>query len=143
MDPSARTYLHDNLESVLGCYYIRAFDEKGNLSQPSDTVCVDNDECPIYELPNVFTPNGDGFNDVFEPKHAQLSVIISAKTVIFNRWGNILWDTDDPLIQWDGKNKNSKLDCPPGTYFYVTEITYQSLTGEEHMRLQGSITIVR
>ena len=142
-DPSRRRFLHSEIESVLGCYFIRAFDEKGNLSQPSDTICIDNDECPIYELPNVFTPNGDGFNEVFEPKHAQLSVILKAKTVIFNRWGNILHDTDDPLIQWDGKNRNTKLDCPAGTYFYVCEITYQGLTGEEQMRLQGSITIVR
>jgi gliding motility-associated-like protein len=96
-----------------------------------------------YELPNVFTPNGDGFNDVFEPKISGVSLVISAKTVVFNRWGNVLWDSDDPLIQWDGKNKNTKMDCPSGTYFYVCEITYMGETGEEHLRLQGSITIVR
>ena len=138
-----RSFIHSEIESVLGCYFIRAFDEKGNLSLPSDTICVDNDACPIYELPNVFTPNGDGYNDVFEPKHAQLSVIISAKTVIFNRWGNILWDSTDPLIQWDGKSKLTKLDCPPGTYFYITDITYIGEAGEETLHLQGSITIVR
>ena len=142
-DPASRAYLHDDLESVLGCYFIRAFDEKGNLSQPSDTICIDNEVCPVYELPNVFTPNGDGFNDLFEPKHAQLSVILKAKTVIFNRWGNVVWDTDDPLIKWDGKNRHSKLDCPAGTYFFVSEINYQSLIGEEQMRLQGSITLIR
>ena len=96
-----------------------------------------------YELPNVFTPNGDGFNDVFEPKVTGISLVISANTVVFNRWGNVLWDSDDPLIQWDGKNKNTKMDCSSGTYFYVCEITYMGETGEEHLRLQGSITIVR
>lgn len=96
-----------------------------------------------YQLPNVFTPNGDGFNDVFEPKVTGVELIISAKTVIFNRWGNILHDTDDPLIQWDGKSKLTKMDCPPGTYFYVCDITYHGETGEEKLHLQGSITIVR
>ena len=96
-----------------------------------------------YTLPNVITPNGDGFNDVFEPKVTGLSLITGAKTVIFNRWGNILWDTDDPLIQWDGKSKQTKMDCPPGTYFYITDITYVDTTGEEKLHLQGSITIVR
>ena len=96
-----------------------------------------------YQLPNVFTPNGDGFNDVFEPKVTGVELIIGAKTVIFNRWGNILWDTDDPLIQWDGKSKQTKMDCPPGTYFYICDIAYQSQTGEEKLHLQGSITIVR
>ena len=94
-------------------------------------------------MPNVITPNGDGFNDKFEPKVTGLSLITGAKTVIFNRWGNILWDTDDPLIQWDGKSKQTKMDCPPGTYFYITDITYLGKTGEEKLHLQGSITIVK
>ena len=96
-----------------------------------------------YVLPNVFTPNGDGFNDVFEPKVTGLSLLLSAKTVIFNRWGNVLWDGDDPLIHWDGKSKQTGLDCSTGTYFYVTDIIYQGETGEEKLHLQGSITIVR
>ena len=110
------------------------------------TVRIGHDE-PIeefsYELPNVFTPNGDTYNDVFEPKVTGADLIISAKTVIFNRWGNILWDSDDPFVQWDGKNKLTKMDCPQGTYFYVTDITYQGENGEEKLHLQGSITIVR
>ena len=96
-----------------------------------------------YILPNVITPNGDGYNDIFEPKVKGLSLITGAKTVIFNRWGNILYDTDDPLIQWDGKSKQTNMDCPPGTYFYVTDITYLGEAGEEHLHLQGSITLVR
>lgn len=96
-----------------------------------------------YQLPNVFTPNGDGYNDVFEPVVTGASLIVSAKIVIFNRWGNILWDTDDPLVQWDGKSKMTKMDCPPGTYFYVCDITYLGETGEETLHLQGSITIIK
>ena len=96
-----------------------------------------------YKLPNVFTPNGDGYNDVFEPIVTGTDLVISAKTVIFNRWGNILCDTDNPLIQWDGKSKQTHLDCSPGTYFYITDITYIGDTGEEKLHLQGTITIVR
>ncbi len=96
-----------------------------------------------YTLPNVFTPNGDGYNDIFEPKVTGADLIVSAKTVIFNRWGNILCDTDDPLIQWDGKSKQTMMDCPSGTYFYVCDISYMGEAGEETMHLQGSITIVR
>ena len=142
-DPDAKSYLHEGLESVIGCYYVRAFDEKGNLSQPSDTICIDKEVCPIYELPNVFTPNGDGFNDLFVPKHVQLSLIEQFKMVVFNRWGNVVFETQDPLLNWDGKERHTHLDCPQGTYFYVCEFTYQEVTGDETMRLQGSITIVR
>ena len=142
-NPDANTYRHEGLESVIGCYYVRAFDERGNLSQPSDTICIDNEECPIYELPNVFTPNGDGFNDVFEPKHVQLSIIDQFKIVVFNRWGNVVFETKDPLINWDGKDCHTHVDCSQGTYFYVCDVTYQGVIGVENLRLQGSITIVR
>ena len=135
-------------------YYVRTF---GHYTMESvvrplvnysaiKTVRIGHEE-PVeefsYTLPNVITPNGDGFNDVFEPKVTGLSLITGAKTVIFNRWGNILSDTDDPLIQWDGKSKLTKMDCPPGTYFYVCDISYMGEAGEETMHLQGSITIVR
>lgn len=142
-NPGANSYLHDGLESVMGCYYVRAFDEKGNLSQPSDTICIDKEECPIYELPNVFTPNGDGFNDTFEPKHVQLSIIEQFKIVVFNRWGNVVFETTDPLLDWDGKDRHTRLDCSQGTYFYICDLSYQGVTGTETMRLQGSITLIR
>ena len=135
-------------------YYVRTFGHytMEGIMQPLvnysaiKTVRIGHDE-PFeefsYKLPNVFTPNGDGYNEVFEPKVTGADLIVSAKTVIFNRWGNILCDTDDPLIQWDGKSKQTNMDCPSGTYFFVTDITYQGETGEETLHLQGSITIVR
>ena len=135
-------------------YYVRTFGHYTleGLAQPLvnysaiKTVRIGHEEPTeefSYTLPNVITPNDDGFNDIFEPKVTGLSLITGAKTVIFNRWGNILFDTDDPLIQWDGKSKQTKMDCPAGTYFYVTDITYVGVTGEEKLHLQGSVTIVR
>lgn len=54
---------HKNLPSYAGCYKISAVDFAGNESKLSESFCFDN--CPYYELPNVFTPNGDGCNDLF------------------------------------------------------------------------------
>jgi hypothetical protein len=54
---------HKNLPSYAGCYKISAVDRAGNESELSESFCFDN--CPYYELPNVFTPNGDKCNDVF------------------------------------------------------------------------------
>ncbi len=135
-------------------YYVRTFGHytMEGILQPLvnysaiKTVRIGHEE-PVeefsYVLPNVITPNGDGYNDLFEPKVTGLSLITSAKTVIFNRWGNILCDTDDPLIRWDGKSKQTKMDCPAGTYFFVTDITYIGTTAEEQLHLQGSVTLIR
>ncbi|HQV01636.1 MAG TPA: gliding motility-associated C-terminal domain-containing protein, partial [Bacteroidia bacterium] len=56
-------FLHDSLFSIAGCYQVTAFDSLGNESALSNKVCVDN--CPVYELPNIFSPNDDGKNDTF------------------------------------------------------------------------------
>jgi len=54
----------DNLQtSYARCYKIAAVDRSGNVGELSDAACFDN--CPFYELPNVFTPNHDGCNDLF------------------------------------------------------------------------------
>jgi len=56
-------YVHSNLPSFAQCYQVTAVDVAGVESDPSEQFCFDN--CPYYELPNVFTPNGDGCNDKF------------------------------------------------------------------------------
>jgi hypothetical protein len=57
-------YIDENLSSFARCYKISAVDRSGNESELSEEVCFEN--CPYYELPNVFTPNGDGCNDNFQ-----------------------------------------------------------------------------
>jgi hypothetical protein len=57
-------YIDGNLLSFARCYKITAVDRSGNESDFSEEVCFEN--CPYYELPNVFTPNGDGCNDKFQ-----------------------------------------------------------------------------
>ena len=66
------------------------------------------------QMPNVFTPNGDGINDIYRAKAGYKS-IIEFKAIIFNRWGQKLYEWTDPAGGWDGKYKGK--DVAEGTYF--------------------------
>ncbi|MEP6647705.1 MAG: gliding motility-associated C-terminal domain-containing protein [Saprospiraceae bacterium] len=105
---------HKPGEKIAGCYTIIAVDQNNNESQFAAVVCVNN--CPVYELPNAFTPNGDGQNDLFKPLRARF--IESVDFEVFNRWGQVVFTTKDPQINWNGTNKSGK-EVSDGVYFYT------------------------
>ncbi len=107
---------HKPGEKIAGCYAIVTFDQNNNESQFSTVVCVNN--CPVFELPNAFTPNGDGQNDIFKPLRARFIESIDFK--VFNRWGQVVFTTSDPQINWNGTNKSGK-DVSDGVYFYTCQ----------------------
>lgn len=91
------------------------------------------------KIPNIFTPNGDGINDYFEIGYGSegrpindLNVyFLSNKLTIFNRWGRIVYESNDYKNDWDG----GKL--PDGTYFYVLECKGET----QNYRYKGSVMI--
>lgn len=147
INPYDTTFSHANLTNVVGCYAVTAIDSVGNVSDTSNIVCVNYDACPPYELPNVFTPNGDSYNDLFVPitdvSGNPKANVDRVDMSIFNRWGKIMYTTTDPQINWDGKNQNNNEDCADGVYFYVCEVYIITLTGEESFTLKGSVSIYR
>jgi gliding motility-associated-like protein len=128
----------DNL-SLSGCYYVTSVDSLGNESQASEIICKEN--CPLYQLPNTFTPNGDGFNDLYKPIVNRFINRIEMK--IFNQWGNLIYETTDPIINWDAKNTSGSR-VTDGTYYYTCRVFYQSLEGEieNESILRGHINIL-
>lgn len=70
------------------------------------------------EVPNAFTPNGDGVNDVFRVKEGYQS-IISFKAMVFSRWGKKLFEWNDPAEGWDGRSGGK--DMPDGAYYLLIE----------------------
>lgn len=88
-----------------------------------------------FEIPNVFTPNGDGFNDVFGiPKivfqnNLRLCDEVLFKMMIYNRWGRLIYQDDGANPEWDGG------DFPAGMYFY--EIIYREDV------FKGSVSILK
>lgn len=133
------SYIHPNLTEVAGCYAFSATDTAGNESALSHEVCFDN--CPIYEVPNIFSPNGDNLNDLLNPFPYQY--IESIEFTIYNRWGQPVYNTNNLDINWDGKHALTNLNCSPGVYFYVCEINQITLKGTETKILNGFIHLVR
>ncbi len=129
----------DSLTSVAGCYAVTAVDSFGNESR-LNTVCVDN--CPQYTLPNVFTPNGDGSNDLFTPI-LPYRYIKSIDINIFNRWGQVMFHTNNPMINWDGKDQNTHGNCPDGVYYYICVVNEIRVTGIQPVTLKGFVQILR
>jgi gliding motility-associated-like protein len=121
--------------TLAGCYYITAIDSAGNQSVPSTSICVD--ECYSYEIPNVFTPDGDGINDVLHPFPYQFVDQIDLK--IFNRWGQLIYQTADPDINWDGKIDKSNQTASTGVYYYICDVWEKRLTGSEIRNIVGFI----
>jgi len=132
-------YTHDGV--TLGCYSVTAVDSLGNQSEFSNIVCTPG--CSGYELPNVFTPNGDQHNDYFTPFPETIGGVESVEIMIFNRWGLQVYESTDPLINWDGRNYKTNKECTDGTYFYVCTVNEKTLSGLVQRTLQGSITILR
>ena len=88
-------------------------------------------------VPNSFTPNGDGQNDVFMPV-GESGNIVSVE--VFSRWGEVLFQSKNvPNPMWDGTN--GKTACPDGTYFYVVKYRIPK-TGEEGSQ-SGYVTLMR
>lgn len=112
-------YTHDGLKSLAGCYVVTAVDTFGNESGLVNKVCVDN--CPVYRLPNAFSPNGDGQNDLFTP-FLPFFFVDKIDLKVFNRWGNLVFETTDPMINWDGTDINTGKALAESAYFYTCEV---------------------
>ena len=127
------TFNHLLSESLAGCYAVTALDRVGNQSTYSNVFCIDN--CPYYVLPNTFTPNGDGKNDLFHP-FKPYRFVPKIEMKIFNRWGVQIFSTEDPEINWDGKDDKGK-DVNDGVYLYAGFYYEQRLSGLVKRPLSG------
>lgn len=140
-DPNDTNFVHQNIYSIAGCYTVTAVDSFMNESSYSNIVCLDIDSCNIYHLPNVFTPDGDGYNDYFIPFPYDFVDHISL--TIFNRWGKIVFTTEVPDINWDGKNQNSNMNCSEGVYFYICDVYEYKLQGLTKRTINGFLHLLR
>jgi gliding motility-associated-like protein len=108
-----------------------------------ETFNVKPDVCPVeLKLPNVFSPNGDGYNDFFIPiplGEFDIYNIDKFEIKIYSRWGQLLFESTDSAFKWNGNNKGGK-PVSDGVYYYIAEITSKS---DKPKSLTGFITLTR
>jgi gliding motility-associated-like protein len=89
-------------------------------------------------IPNVFTPDGDGVNDVWYIPNSGMKQF---SVEIFDRWGTKVFETTADQIRWDGRSSSGKL-LSDGTYFYVLKAYLKEGNGEKNYSTTGYVTLL-
>lgn len=116
-------------------FAVKGINRHGCTSTEYITVKADNSGIPRFVVPNAFTPNNDGKNDCFGIRRWGNAKI--AQFAIYNRWGQLLYETKDPRACWDGTFKGIKQDA--GGYIYIIKAT--TLCGV--VTRKGILTLIR
>ena len=118
-------------------YLLIISNEYGCTAERVDTITVLNPDCdePNIFLPNAFTPNGDGSNDVL---FVRSNIIETMELSIYNRWGELVFRTNDQNTGWDGTYKNERL-APDVFGFYLRADCFNGMSFTK----KGNVTILR
>jgi gliding motility-associated-like protein len=125
----------NTIYNVAGTYTVVLIASSATCSDTTSKIIIVEDGFTI-EIPNVFTPNGDGANDAF---HIKTTGVKSAQGYIYNRWGQLLHSWDALNTSWDGKASNGE-NCPDATYYYLIKVIDKK--DKEHIA-PGYVLIIR
>jgi gliding motility-associated-like protein len=115
-----------------GQYIIDLIDVNGCAY--SETILLGEDGESFIHVPNVFSPNDDNANDTW---FVSTGCVQNLNCLILNRWGNLVYEFNNPNGLWDGKSNGDKVTS--GVYFYKLEIEF---TNGEKQSLHGNITVL-
>ncbi|MGM0477841.1 MAG: PKD domain-containing protein [Bacteroidota bacterium] len=120
-----------------------------------ELVAINNDGCAdtayavitireelIFYVPNTFTPDKDDFNEVFQPVFTSGFDPFDFKLLIFNRWGEVIFESNDAEVGWDGTyGKSSQRIVKDGTY--VWKIIYKTEGIDERQTVVGHVNVLK
>jgi len=154
-------YIDAGLSSFARCYRVTSVDTQGKESEQSEPSC--NDNCPFFELPNIFTPGlKDGCNDTFRAYNGVtisdpcvgntgipcLPFINSVDFKVYNRWGKEVFSSSTqeglpPTIEWKGVGNNGN-ELESGIYYYWAEVEFSVIDETRKGKtLKGWVNLVR
>lgn len=140
-----RIFTEQNLPPYIyehpGSYNVKLIVTNTNgTNRCADTMYIDRYivvDSSLVEVPNVFTPNGDGINDIFHVKAQSLEYFHG---VVINRWGRKVYEWDDPLGGWNGKIHGKY--ASPGTYYYIITARGREIRQKKYVK-KGPLLLVR
>ncbi|HKK38440.1 MAG TPA: gliding motility-associated C-terminal domain-containing protein, partial [Cryomorphaceae bacterium] len=107
-----------------------------NGCESADLMTIEFADCTI-QVPNIFTPNGDGLNDGW---NIGLDRPLFYDLVIYNRWGRVVFESKDFTQIWDGTHYQTEEPCSEGVYFYILRVNdFEGKAFEQ----QGNLTLFR
>ena len=107
----------------------------------STSMTIGYEETASFYIPNTFTPDGDKFNQTFNPIFSSGIDYQNYTMLIYNRWGEIVFETHDVAIGWDGSYGTEGLDAQPGVYTY--QITVKIPETDERKIIAGHVNLLR
>lgn len=122
----------DSVLTDLGAGTYWAYVQDGCTKDSVQFVITKSEAAPVSNLPNIFTPNGDGVNDVYS-LGLQFQNTSNFLCHIYNRWGNVMYKTEDKAINWAPTNVSD------GVYFIVC--SYTDCVGKSHI-INGTLTVI-
>jgi len=125
----------NNIYSTIGEFTVTLIVTDGVCSDTT-TIIIDAFGESAILIPNVFTPNGDGSNDIFTVEGVNLE---SVEGEIYNRWGQLMFSWNNIKGHWDGRTLAGS-EAPDGTYFYI--ITAIGVDGTEYFE-KGGFSLIR
>ncbi|MCB0552159.1 MAG: gliding motility-associated C-terminal domain-containing protein [Phaeodactylibacter sp.] len=122
-----------------GIYWVEA--ARGPCVQ-QDSIEVTAEDCEqCLAFPNAFTPNGDGVNDSFAPISSCPNSVLSYRMQLFNRWGEKVFESQDPGLGWDGLQNGNP--APSDVYFWRAVFAVRQARGEVVFSRQGDVALMR
>lgn len=126
--PANQLYYYDTISDQLNfngqiCYYVEAI-EAMNMYNFSE-ISRSNEACSVFDplvyIPNSFSPNDDEFNQIFKPE-LSLKDVTQYELVIMDRWGEVIFRSENQEQGWDGKNNFTNQSCQQGSYLYILKV---------------------
>jgi gliding motility-associated-like protein len=118
------------------------------IASNNNGLCIDTavatlivNDILIYYVPNVFTPDNDEYNQTFKPVFTSGYDPYDYHLMIFNRWGELVFESYNSAIGWDGTYPKDGVLCEDGVY--VWKIDFKDVESDKRYHLNGHVTLLK